>query len=70
MRTITLIVDGMTCAGCVSGAQRALAAVPGVATAEVSLAEKRAVIVCDEQRAPAERLVSALTGAGFRARPA
>ena len=70
MHHITILIDGMTCAGCVASAKRALAAVPGVASAEVSLERRQAIIACDQDRVPAERLVGALADAGFRARPA
>ncbi len=44
VQSLTLAVDGMTCAGCVGGVERALRAVPGVISADVNLATERAVV--------------------------
>lgn len=38
VRTIPLTVDGMTCAGCAAGVERALLSVSGVTSANVNLA--------------------------------
>ena len=43
-RSVTLAVEGMTCAGCVRGVERALLAVPGVTSANVNLATEKAVV--------------------------
>ena len=43
-RSVTLAVEGMTCAGCVRGVERALLAVPGVTLANVNLATEKAVV--------------------------
>ena len=42
--TTQLRIEGMTCGHCVAAVKRALEAVPGVESAEVSLAEGRAKI--------------------------
>jgi P-type Cu+ transporter len=42
---ITLTIEGMTCASCVSRVERALSAVPGVAQASVNLATAQATLV-------------------------
>ena len=42
-RTVTLAVDGMTCASCPYIVKQSLSRVPGVERAEVSYADKRAV---------------------------
>ena len=44
LRQIKFPVDGMTCASCVGRVERALAAVPGVATAQVNLATETALV--------------------------
>jgi Cu+-exporting ATPase len=57
-------VEGMTCASCVSRVEKALAAVPGVVSAEVNLATETAAV----QVAPSvttEMLVTAVQGAGY-----
>lgn len=61
MQSINLAVDGMTCAGCASGVERALMAVPGVASANVNLATERAVVT---GAAPVEDLISAVVSKG------
>ncbi len=43
-QTIDLGVEGMTCASCVSRVEKAIAAVPGVASAAVNLATERATV--------------------------
>ena len=43
-RTMSLPVEGMTCASCVGRVERALQAVPGVAEASVNLVTERADI--------------------------
>ena len=44
MQHITLNIDGMTCNGCVASVTKILQGVDGVASAEVSLADKRAEV--------------------------
>ncbi len=64
----TLEVQGLTCAGCVGRAERALRAVPGVQAAEVSLATHRARVETTGAEPPA--LAAALAAAGYPAREA
>jgi Cu+-exporting ATPase len=45
--TLSLPIEGMTCASCVRRVEKALAAVPGVAQASVNLASERALLHCD-----------------------
>ncbi len=54
------------CAGCISGVERALLAIPGVADARVNLTQKRAVVRTDES-VDAETLTRALADAGYEA---
>ena len=63
--TITLAVDGMTCASCVARVERALLAVPGVTDANVNLATERATVhgVADESA-----LIAAVEKTGYDAR--
>jgi Cu+-exporting ATPase len=56
-RALTLPIEGMTCASCVARVERALAKVPGVASASVNLATEQAAVEAD-------RGVSALELAG------
>jgi copper chaperone CopZ len=62
-RIVTLEVGGMTCNGCASAVQSSLAAIPGVATAEVRLQQRRAYVVCDPAVADTA-LVAAIHRAG------
>ncbi len=59
--SVTLAVEGMTCAGCVSGVERALRAVPGVTSANVNLATEKAVIA---GTARIEDLIAAVASKG------
>ena len=43
--TVTLAVQGMTCASCVNRVERALARVPGVVSVQANLASEQASIV-------------------------
>ena len=64
MRTESMNVTGMTCGGCVSKVTRALKAVPGVGRVDVTLPGKASVDF-DEVLTSAERLQSAVKGAGY-----
>jgi Cu+-exporting ATPase len=66
MTTLTFDIDGLSCAGCVGRAEKALSAVPGVMLAEVNLATKRARV---EGEPRAEDLAAALERAGYPAQP-
>ncbi len=63
-RTVSLKVDGMSCAMCAPAARKALEKVNGVKAAKVE--GSRATVVADEQVQNAD-LVKAITGAGFSA---
>eukprot|EP00850_Spirogloea_muscicola_P000144 SM000001S04546 [mRNA] locus=s1:856403:861068:- [translate_table: standard] len=57
----------MTCAACSSSVERALAALPGVASASVALLQNRAEVVYDPAKIKVEDLVEAVEDAGFEA---
>lgn len=59
-----LLINGMSCASCVSRVQKALQAVPGVTQARVNLAERTALVMGSVS---AQALVSAVEGAGYGA---
>lgn len=65
MKELTLSIEGMTCNGCANNVTQALQAVPGVESAQVSLAEKRATIRFDDTRATPAALKEAVEAAGF-----
>jgi len=59
-----LLIDGMSCASCVSRVQNALSGVPGVTQARVNLAERTALVMGS---ASASDLISAVEKAGYGA---
>jgi periplasmic mercuric ion binding protein len=67
-RTVTLAVDGMTCASCPYIVRSVPQEVPGVARAEVSYAEKLAVVTFDDARTTVAALTQATAGVGFPSR--
>ena len=60
-----LPVTGMTCAGCVSSVERALAATPGVERALVNLATEKATVVLDADTTTLEQLAASVRRAGY-----
>ena len=66
--TVTLAVEGMTCASCVSRVERALRRVDGVVMAEVNLATEQARITRLAGSAATPALLAALQQAGYAGR--
>lgn len=64
-QTVTLTVDGMTCASCPYQVEAALKEVDGVTNIDVSLAQRRAVVTFDDEKATVAALTKATTDAGF-----
>ena len=62
--TLTLPIEGMTCASCVGRVERALKEVPGVSDAVVNLATERAAIT-GKAALDRPRLVAAIENAGY-----
>ncbi len=60
--TVTVPVEGMTCASCVGRVERALRKLPGVADATVNLASETATVRGD---APAAAIRDAIAAAGY-----
>ena len=67
MEISVIKVGGMSCQGCVRNITGVLTAVPGVATAEVSLEAGEARVVFDLQVVVRGALVAAIEDAGFDA---
>jgi len=67
-RTVTLAVDGMSCASCPYIVRTALQDVPGVLGAEVSFAEKTAMVTFDDVETTVAALIQATSGVGFPSR--
>jgi periplasmic mercuric ion binding protein len=62
-QTIQLKVEGMTCAMCPPAVSKALKGVKGVKSAEVSLEDKKAVVIVEEE-VKTDDLLEAVKGAG------
>ena len=60
-----LTITGMTCGHCVAAVKKALAAVPGVDSVEVTLSPPRALVVCDPSRTTVEMLTKATAEEGY-----
>ena len=69
-RTVTLAVDGMTCASCPYIVRTALQEIPGVARADVSYPEKTAVVTFDDAKTTVTVLTQATADVGFPSRVA
>ena len=67
METTTIKVDGMSCGGCVKSVTGVLTALDGVASADVSLERKQAVVEFDAAKVTRDRLKAAIEDAGFDA---
>jgi copper chaperone len=68
--TATFAVDGMTCNGCVRSVTNAIRQAPGVADVDVSLGDRRATVTYDPAACSPAKIVDAIVGAGFEAKPA
>ncbi|HEY5929342.1 MAG TPA: heavy-metal-associated domain-containing protein [Burkholderiales bacterium] len=68
METAILKVSGMSCGGCASSVTNILKAMPGVATAEVSLQKGEAKVSFDPAVANIAQLRGAIENAGYEAR--
>ncbi len=67
-RSVTLAVDGMTCAACPYIVKQALAGVSGVRTVAVSFPEKKAVVTFDDGETSVAALSAATANVGFPSR--
>ena len=67
--SIALSIGGMSCAGCAGRVERALRNVPGVVGADVNLVLARASVQVSNPALDADRLIDAVTDAGFQAAP-
>lgn len=61
---ITLKIEGWTCASCEKDIRRALLAVPGVKSADVSYARSGASVAIEPNRVSQEQLIKAVASAG------
>lgn len=61
-------VEGMVCDGCVETVTGTLKGLPGVESAEVNLAEKKATVTADPQKLPDAEITAAIEKAGYQAK--
>jgi copper chaperone CopZ len=61
-------VSGMSCGGCVSGVQQALANLPGVIEAKVTLNSGVASVTCDSARLSAGQIQAHISALGYPAK--
>ena len=66
--SVSLAIDGMTCASCASRVEKALMRVPGVVRAEVNLATESATVTAATRHIDEAALVAAVERAGYLAR--
>ena len=66
MGRMELPIEGMTCDHCVRTVTAALAKVPGVHSAQVSLSDRKAVIESNGDLPTREALTAAVVQAGYR----
>ena len=64
-KTVTLAVQNMYCSACPITVKSSLEAVPGVAKAVVSYADKTAVVTFDDAKTAVPALIIATTNAGY-----
>ncbi|KUO97294.1 heavy-metal-associated domain-containing protein [Ferroacidibacillus organovorans] len=65
MAVATIEVQGMTCQGCVKSVTKALQAVDGVTSADVSLEKNQATVTYEEGKATVSDLKLAIEDAGY-----
>ena len=68
-KTVTLMVENMTCATCPHIVKGSLAAVPGVTQVLISFEDKTATVTYDDAKAAIPTLVRATTDAGYPSAP-
>ncbi|HPI17199.1 MAG TPA: heavy metal translocating P-type ATPase [Mesotoga sp.] len=66
-RIVTLEIDGMTCAACVSAVEKAIAKLDGVSEVSVNLAAEKATVGYDPDRLRISSIKEAIEKAGYRA---
>ena len=64
------VIEGMTCQGCADSITSALTHVPGVKSAKVSLADKRAIVLAKESEVSTETILAAIAAAGYKGQSA
>ena len=65
-KQITITVEGMTCASCVSHVEKALQSVPGITKAAVNLATDKAAVSLATEKVPLDEMREAVAQAGYK----
>lgn len=65
--TVTIPIQGMTCASCVASVKRSLESVDGITEVEVSLTHRHARVLYLPMEVSPERLAAAIDNLGYRA---
>ena len=65
METLTLKISGMTCGGCTNSVRKAVAAMQGIGSVEVSLERAAATVVYDPLLSSATAIKATVRDAGF-----
>jgi periplasmic mercuric ion binding protein len=68
-RTVTFIVDNMTCASCPYIVKTSMAAVPGVSNVTVSFEAKTATVTFDDAKTNPDTIAAAGLNSGYPAHP-
>ena len=68
-QSVSLKIEGMTCASCVARVEKALKQVPGVTSAQVNLATETAEVKAMQHELDIDALIAAVERAGYTARP-
>ena len=69
-QTVTLEIDGMTCASCVARVEKALSKLEGVVSAQVNLATETAQVQFTSGMVGVDAFVAAVDRVGYAAKPA
>ncbi|MBY0500263.1 MAG: heavy-metal-associated domain-containing protein [Nitrosomonas sp.] len=65
MQTVTIIIKGMTCMGCVNSVKAVLKNLSGIAQVEVTLQPAQATIQYDSNNINIDQIEEAIVDAGF-----
>ncbi|MBY0475197.1 MAG: cation transporter [Nitrosomonas sp.] len=65
MQTVTIIIKGMTCMGCVNSVKAVFKNLSGVVQAEVTLEPAQAIIQYDSNNINIDQIKAAIVDAGF-----
>ena len=65
--SLTLHIEGMTCAGCVLAVRKVLTKLDGVREADVSYETKQAFVIFDSSKVTVEQMIAAVKTLGYTA---